>query len=216
MNLDVELPRFIDDDPFLQAAEPFPTMAPPVAGSPRESQVHRQESESTEPVEAPLRRKRPGPRELPKDNERQELHSTEVVGWKDNYLANMAEASEAKKTHKANALARTNAAFWVVGAGIGGVGAGVGSSKLKSPLDMFAGDAMLESLTGIKMSTAGQKRAHDGDGDEGSDSEARRTRARGNEGDEIGRGEGLILQDDDNMIIDPYDVGSTQIRILHS
>ena len=207
MDLDLGLPRFDDDDPFLPQAEPFPTMAPPGAGSPRASQQHPQTSESSESIEAPLQRKRRAPKELPSD-ERQELRNADLAGWRDNYAANMAEASVTRNANKAASLARKNAEFWVMGAGIGGVGARLGGSTLKNPLDMFAGDAIMEALTGINASTAGQKRARDEEANEGSDSEARRMRPREDEEDQVGRGEGLIFQDDDNMVIDPFDVGN--------
>ena len=113
----------------------------------------------------------------------------------------MLEAKEAKQLNKAASLAKKNAAFWVYGAGIGGVGAGLGSSKLKSPLDMFAGEAMMEALTGIKSSSTPRKRRHnDDEEDHGSDSEARRVRMR-DDGEQMDRGDHMVLNDDDNMMI---------------
>lgn len=128
-----------------------------------------------------------------------ELHNADLAQWKTDYADNMAEAVETKKSHKASALAKKNAAFWVVGAGIGGVGIGLGSSKLKSPLDMFAGDAMMEALTGIKTFAVGQKRGRDEEDHRDSDSKARRVRIRDDDGGETGRGDGMILDDDGTM-----------------
>ena len=207
MDLDLDLPR-IDDDIVLPDAEAFPTTAPQApAGSGNigsSSGIHR-EQESSESAEAPLQRKRRAPKTLPVD-ERQELHNTDLAQWNTDYLANMAEAIEAKKSHKAPFLAKQNAAFWVVGAGIGGVGSGLGSSKLQSPLDVFAGDAIMEALTGFKFSSTGQKRGRDHEEDHDSDSEARRIRIRDGDGDEIGRGDDIMLNDDGQIMMSASDV----------
>lgn len=210
MGLDLDLPR-MDDDIVLPDAEAFPTTAPqaPAGSGILESWlgIHR-EQESSESAEAPVQRKRRSPKSLPVD-ERQELHTTDLTQWKTDYLANMAEATAAKKSHKAPFLAKKNAAFWVVGAGIGGIGAGLGSSKLQSPLDMFAGDAMMEALTGVKVTTSGQKRGRDEEEDYNSDSEARRVRIRDGDGDQIGRGDDMMLDDDGTMMISANDVSTS-------
>lgn len=207
MDSDLDLPRFDDDDVILPNAEAFPAMAPPPvtgAGLLNSSPEVPQERESSESAEAPLRRKRRAPKALAAD-ERQELHNADLAQWKTDYSANMIEAKEAKQNHKVPALAKKNASFWVFGAGIGGVGAGLGSSKLKSPLDMFAGDAMMEALTGIKASPARQKRARE-DEDHDSDSEGRRVRSRDGDGEQGGRGDQLILIDDGGMMTFASDV----------
>lgn len=207
MDLDLDLPR-IDDDIVLPDAEAFPTTASQApAGSGilgPESGVHR-EQESSESAEAPLQRKRRAPKILPVD-ERQELRNTDLAHWNTDYLGNMAEATEAKISHKAPFLAKKNAAFWVIGAGIGSVGVGLGSSKLQSPLDGFAGEVMMEALTGVRISTAGQKRGRDEEEDYESDSEARRVRLRDGDGDQMGRGDDMMLNDDGTMMISASDV----------
>jgi hypothetical protein len=208
VDLDLDIPRFDDDDVVLPDAEPFPAMAPqPIVGSgllnvPPESHNGR---ESSETAEVPLQRKRRAPRTLAVD-ERQELHNADLAQWKTVYPANMKEAREAKQSHKAPALAKKNAAFWVYGAGIGGVGAGLGGSKLRSPLDMFAGDAIMEALTGIKASPARQKRAREDEEDHDSDSEGRRVRPR--EGDQ------LTLKIDDGMMTFASDVRNASVDSL--
>ena len=217
MGLDLDLPR-IDDDIVLPDAEAFPTTAPQApAGSGilgSLSGVHGG-IESSESVEAPLQRKRRSPRSLPVDV-RQELHNTDLTQWNIDYLANMAEATAAKKSHRATFLAKKNAAFWVVGGGIGGVGAGLGSSKLQSPLDMFAGDAMMEALTGVKVANAGRKRGRDDEEDHDSDSEARRVRIRDGEGDQIGRGDDMMVDDDGTMMISANDVSMSTVDEIFS
>ena len=205
MDFDLHLPQ-IDDDIVLPDAEAFPTTALQAPGGLGNSlaKVH-QEQESSDSVEAPLQRKRRAPKTLPVD-ERQELHNTDLTQWKIDYVANMAEATAAKMSHKAPFIAKRNAAFWVFGAGIGGVGTGLGSSDLQSPLSMFAGDAMMEALTGVKFSTVGQKRGRDDEDDHDSESEARRARIRDDDWDQIGRGDGMMLDDDGTMMVSANDV----------
>lgn len=207
MDLDLDLPQ-IDDDIVLPDAEAFPataTQAPAASDVLRSFSGVHQEQESSESAEAPLQRKRRALKTLPVDD-RQELHNTDLAQWKTDYLANMAEATEAKLSHKVPFHAKKNAAFWVIGAGIGGVGAGLGSAKLQSPLDMFAGNAMMEALTGVRISTAGQKRGRDEEEDHNSDSEAQRVRIRDRDGDHIGRGDDMLLNDDGTIMMSASDV----------
>lgn len=200
MDIDIEIPRFADDDNVLPGAEPFPVMAATGRTLQTSLSEAQQEHVSSESAEAPLPRKARVPKQLPVDA-RQELHNADLARWKADYANNMAEAIEAKKNHKAPTLAKKNAAFWVVGAGIGGVGAGLGTSKLKSPLDMFAGDSMMEALTGVKTWAAGLKRSRDRDIDHDFDSDARRVRTRDGDVDQIRRGEGIALEDDDGTMM---------------
>ena len=113
----------------------------------------------------------------------------------------MLEAKEAKQSHRAASLAKTNAKFWVNGAGIGGVGAALGDSKLKSPLDMFAGEVMMEALTGVRSSPIRQKRPYAEEEDHDPDSGARRVRVRDDNGEQLGHGDHLILDDDEMMMV---------------
>ena len=198
MDLDVQLPRFDDEDNILAVAEPFSAMEAPDRHLHTSPSEFRREHESSESAVAPLPRKARAPKQLPVDV-RQELHNADLARWKADYAENMAEAIKARKSHKVTALAKKNAAFWVVGTGIGGVGAGLGTSKLKSPLDMFAGDSMLAALTGVKTVTSGLKRGRDSEEDD-SDSEARRVRMRDGYGDQIGRGDGMILDDEEGTM----------------
>lgn len=199
MDLGPDIPRFDNEDILLPDAEPFPEMAPGGASLPQPPSRGAAEEESTDSGEAPLRRKRREPKLLLID-QRMELHNADLARWKTDYIEHMAEAKEAKRQQKATALAKKNAAFWVIGSGIGGVGAGLGSSKMKSPLDMFAGDALMEALTGIRVPTAGQKRSREDDEIHDSDSETRRVRPRAEEEDQVGRGEGVMLNDEGTMM----------------
>ena len=201
MDLNLDLPPLGDDELILPDAEAFPEMAPQVpaeTGFLRSSSAIPEEEESPESAEAPQRRHKPHqPRILPTDMT-QELRNADLAQWNDNYIANMARAAHGKSQHKAPALSKKNAAFWVFGAGIGGVGSGVGSSQMANPLDRFAGDQLLQALTGVVASTAGRKRSRTSEHDQDSDSsEQRRVRMRGSDGSQIGRGQEIILDEDD-------------------
>ena len=202
MDLDLDLPNFNNDDPLLPLdAEPFPAMAPGAAARARRSgssSTAPREEESSESAGAPLQRKMRVAKQLPID-ERQELHNVQLEEWKNNYVANMAAAVSSKAAQKAAAIAKKNAAYWVMGFGIGGVGVGVGNAKIKGPLDVFSGPAFMDALTGAKRANIGIKRARriESEDKDGSDSDARRVRAREDDGEQYGRGNDNILQDDD-------------------
>lgn len=201
MNLDLDLPRLDDDGILLPEAEAFPEMMPQVpaeTGFLRSSSAVPDEEEPSESAEAPQRRKPREPRELTTDM-MQELRNADLAQWNNNYVTNMTSAGHSKSQHKAPALSKKNAAFWVVGAGIGGVGSGIGSSKLTSPLDMFAGDRLMQALTGTEAPMGGKKRSREEEDDHGSDSAERRVRMREGDGAQIGRGQEIILDDDDAM-----------------
>ena len=201
MDLDLDLPPLDDDGIILPEAEAFPEMGPQVQaqlGFLRSSLAAPDDEESSESAEAPQRRKAREPRELTVDIP-QGLRNADLAEWNNNYIANMTTASHNKSQHKAPAQSKKNAAFWVFGAGIGGVGSGIGSSKIPSPLDMFAGDQLMQALTGVEASGLGKKRSRAGEGDDESDSEVRRVRLREGDGEQTGRGQEIIQDDDDAM-----------------
>ena len=101
-----------------------------------------------------MQRKRRATNE-PLFDEDTQLSQAELDRWITDYAVNMAKATKARRRREASSLARRNAAYWVFGVGIGGVDAGIGSSKLKSPLDIFTGNALKEVLTGSESSPAG-------------------------------------------------------------
>ncbi len=215
MNLDLDLPQLEDDGNLLPEAEAFPEMVPQVpaeTGFLRSSSAVPEEEESSESAEAPQRRKPRELRELTTDM-MQELRNADLAQWNNNYVTNMTNAAHSKSQHKAPALSKKNAAFFVIGAGIGGVGYGIGSSKLTSPLDMFAGDQLMQALTGIEASTTGKKRPREGEGDHESDREERRVRMRESDGDQVGRGQEIILDEDDAMDIPGSEVRSFDISL---
>ncbi len=206
MDFEPELPRFEDGDILFPGVEAFPAMAVGDLDQARPSGQRSEaagERESSDSAQAPVRRKRPNPRALPVD-ERQELRNSDLAQWKDNYITNMSEAISSKHNHQAPFIAKKNAALWVKG--IGDVGTALGGPLLKNPFHMFTGDALMEALTGIRPPT-GRKRNRDEADDEESDN-ARRIRIREGE-DEIGRGDGVIFEDDDTMMAPGSDVRSS-------
>ena len=216
LDLDIDLPRF-DDQNILPEGEAFPTIAaqaPAGSGFLRTSSEAPQES--SESAEAPARRRVAAPKYLPMDQQRS-LRNNDLSSWNNNYALNMAGAAQAKQQRKASALAKRNAVFFVYGTGIGGVGQGVGDSKLPSPLDMFAGDRLMAALTGFGPAPTGRKRSHAEEEHE-SDSEGRRVRVREDDGDEVGRGDNQAPGEEDTIDmgvgIQGDDVSFRQANIL--
>ena len=120
-----------------------------------------------------------------------ELRNADLASWKDDYLANMAEASRSRQRHQAPRVAKKNAAQYVAGLGIGDMG----RSTFLNPLTIFAGDSLLGMLTGARP-VAGRKRDREHISEEDTDSETRRQRLRGNEED-FGRGKAVFNLDND-------------------
>ncbi|KAL9610666.1 MAG: hypothetical protein Q9167_004646 [Letrouitia subvulpina] len=197
MDLGLGLPEQFEEVRALPEAEPFPLMTRhelPLA----EEQTEEEEGSSSS-TELPHRRKRRVRRELPVDSA-QELRSAHLSQWNNEYLSNMQAAKKFKQQFKASTLAKKNAAGWVFGAGLGGIGTTRGQSKLETPLNMFAGDALMEVLVGTALGPARMKRSRS-PGDERSDSEERRVRTRNYDDVQMGRGNELVLGDDETMQI---------------
>ncbi|KAL8679683.1 MAG: hypothetical protein Q9186_004045 [Xanthomendoza sp. 1 TL-2023] len=210
MDLDMNFPRADDEDFILPQAEAFPpidSQAQPGTGFLRSSTAPQGES-SSETALARQQRKPRGRKVLPYDPT-QELRNSDLAHWNNDYLANMEIAKKAKLQKKASTTAKHNAASWVFAAGIGGVGLGLGPSEMKGPLaDMFAGDALMQTLTGTSVSAGGKKRSRSGYEADDSDTEERRVRMRKGE-EEFGRAAGFHLEDDDTVAL----LGSEAIEL---
>ncbi|KAL8949608.1 MAG: hypothetical protein Q9222_004293 [Ikaeria aurantiellina] len=195
MDFDFNIPQINDDDLVLPQAEAFTPLGTQARAVPHDES-------SSETAFAPQQRKQRQPRILPYDLT-QELRNSNLTQWNNDYLANMQQVKKSKLEHRAVRDAKRNAAFCVFGAGIGGVGQGIGVSAMKGPLaELFAGDALMRSLTGDLMPTGSRKRGRSGDEADETGSEERRVRLR--EGDEErGRGQVLNLEDDDGAMILP-------------
>ena len=200
MDLDLNFPRADDEDfilPDAEACPPLTSQAQAGSGLLRSSAAPLEES-SSEIVLARQQRKRRGPKALPYDLT-QELRNSDLAQWNTEYLANMETAKKVKLQHKATTTAKHNAASWVFGAGVGGVGLGLGTSKMKGPLaEMFSGEALMQAITGTPTSPTGKKRSRSGDETDDSEASERRVKTR-EEAAELGRDQALQLEDDDTM-----------------
>lgn len=176
IDLEMDLPRLGDEEFLLPDAEAFPELIRKgltKEGLHRSSSTISQEDSSHKSAAALVSRKRRAPKALPIDDA-PELSDIDLRRWNDNYLVNMAIETQRKVLQHATRLAKKNAAFWVGGSGIGGIG----SFSQKNPLDIFAGDALMNALTNVATSVAGRKRNRNEKDDDGSDSEERRVRTR--------------------------------------
>ena len=142
---------------------------------------------------APLRRRARIPRIIPLDTAI-ELTARDVKEWTENYLVNMAEKNAASLRGRAPALAKRNAYEWTLGRGIASIASG--TQPIATPLDVFHGDLLYESITGIALYPSGVKRTFDDAGDETLDVE-RQVRPRTGDEEQTGH----------DMVIDPMDNG---------
>ncbi|KAK2804926.1 hypothetical protein FQN50_006436 [Emmonsiellopsis sp. PD_5] len=129
-----------------------------------------------------------------------ELRNSDLAQWNSEYAQNMAAAAKLKHNNRLITLAKKNAAAWVMGVRIGpGIDVGLGGFEYEHPLDMFSGERILAALTGKKIRGGRRKRGRgeveDVDGDVDADDEERRVRMREDQDDEIGRGDGMDLDD---------------------
>lgn len=153
---------------------------------------------ASESAEAEQRRRpRAGPKVIPLDNSI-ELHNRDISAWNQQYKENMNEALRHKHAHRLVTLAKKNAEHWMLGPG--------DDSLLQSdrgPLNMFTGFKLLETITGLKLTAGGEKRARDEDL---ASEDSRRVRSRaGPSSDEVARGfdfqdDGFVPMGDDYTI----------------
>lgn len=191
----------------LPEAAPVSPVAVPEA---EDAGVARDEESSPDLAEASHRRKRSAMKELQMDVT-MEVRNAQLTQWNNEYVENMTEVSKHKERSRLQAQARKNALFWVSGIGIGGIGLGLGSSHLQTPLGQFGGELLLEAVTGVRSDMAGKKRDREGDGneDDQSVSEGRRVRSRQDDDDQVGRGDEAALQDEGMNLTFDEDVSMT-------
>ncbi|KAF2499653.1 hypothetical protein BU16DRAFT_503911 [Lophium mytilinum] len=191
--MDFDMPILGDDFNMLPEGEAFP----PGGGNGMSSSQAGDPGSSSTAAASMRRTKSRGPRIIPLD-EMMELHNADLIGWNNQYLQNMAEATRHKLNHKAALQGKKNAEYWIWGSGIGNIGQRLGGAP--SPLDIFYGDPLFEAVTGMtRESMAGQKRDRDSGIDEETESQARRVRPRSDD-DELNRGdmdEGIMFMGDD-------------------
>lgn len=146
-------------------------------------------------ADAPLRKKRKTKSKKLASDQLVELRNGDLIAFRDNYVANMAAASQVKINHKAGLQAKKNALHYVYGNGLLGVGDGLGFMKLASPLNMFAGENLLSLITGNTIVSPVKRSKRDREEEQEQNQESSK-RARLEE-DEVGRGHGL--ENDDHV-----------------
>lgn len=153
---DFDMMNFGDDDAqILPDADPFPVMAGDLGGSDRANPLLVEDEDSilshepsSDTAEAPAKRRKPKQKKSLTADHVIELRNGDLVVWQTDYLTHMATASVAH-LHKEEAVqAKKNAEAWVIGNGINGVGQGIGSTKLPSPLALFSSASLMSKITG--------------------------------------------------------------------
>ncbi len=201
-----------DDEQPPAPAEPFSSVDPedqqPAVHQPGSSVQPSHESTTTTTAEAPQRRIRQ-PKQLQVD-ERAELSNRQLGEWSTNYLANMNALSRMKEQNKSTAQAKKNAAFWILDQGIGGIEVNFGDDHFDHPLSVFSGQNLLDALTHRHTSPTRSKRARSESVDLDEEEDGRRVRPRGEDEEEVARGEegtaagfeedGIMYQADDHQI----------------
>ncbi|EER29897.1 hypothetical protein CPC735_012150 [Coccidioides posadasii C735 delta SOWgp] len=105
-----------------------------------------------------------------------ELMNSDLAQWNFEYAQNMEAAGKVKETNKLVTIAKKNAAFCVLEAGIAAVGLGLGMSQVPHPLDTFCGSRLLSALTGTEIEGTRRKRNHNAASDSDSDDFERNVR----------------------------------------
>ncbi|KAK2747159.1 hypothetical protein FQN57_002416 [Myotisia sp. PD_48] len=171
---------------------------------PNDTHVNEIQSDPIEPrTQQRLRR----PRVLAVDDPA-ELKNSDLAQWNLEYVQNMIVAAKMKKQNRCITIAKKNAEFWVLGAGIGSVGVGLGSAAVPHPLAAFSGAQLLETLTGIPPKRDRRKRSH-GEKDEFDDDQMTPSkRAHMDIGEpDIGRGHDFDMNDGHGDVFDDVEIG---------
>ncbi|CAL3962251.1 hypothetical protein PZA11_000537 [Diplocarpon coronariae] len=152
VHADFGMPSYGDgDSPTYPGAEPFPVMTGGLGGSDRplhlsdEDRVFDASENSSVSAKAPLKKKTKKAKTIKFDSS-STLTNSAINQWQKSYAENMAGSTSTRVKHQATIQAKKNAFHYVYGSGISGVGEGVGSSKVASPLAMFSGAALLAKI----------------------------------------------------------------------
>lgn len=207
--MDLDQPLLQDDQTELSPAEPFLEGEEDMQGEP--SQVTQETS--SEYIDAPQTRRPRGRRALPVDITLQ-IRNSDLQRWNDEYVEAMAEARRQKAMKRAVAQSKRNAAHFVFGSGLGGIGSGIGPSGLPHPLaGLFSGQALYRTffpsiVDGDAATPTSRKRhSRSPSSDETTESETRRKRLNDAEtGPELGRGEPQV---GDDAIFPPIDADAS-------
>lgn len=144
-----------------------------------QSQESSEVVESSETLTAPMRRRRV-PRAIPADTAT-ELRNKDLIDWGANYLKNMKAATQQKIHNRALTQAKKNAEHYVWGSGLGGIGHRIPRREGYSPFEMFMGDKLFETITGMSRKVTGRKHDRDSGIDDATQEQARRVRQKSGE-----------------------------------
>ncbi|KAK2813066.1 hypothetical protein FQN49_008329, partial [Arthroderma sp. PD_2] len=168
------------------------------------SHIHETSSETGE-AKARFRQRHP---KMFGIDEPAELGNSDLAQWNSGYAENMAAAAKAKLHNKLITIAKKNAAFWVLGSGIGAVGVGLGAGAVLHPLAAFSGDQLLASLTGAPCRQRRRKRSRDETDKDYNSDESAEKRARTRNGDpELGLDEAVEADDGPGLVVEDVEVG---------
>lgn len=181
--MDLDLPQY-GDEMNIPDGEPLSSVREHQSSPPAEHSVQDELLQSSSPVRVAPQRQRKS-RVIPFDTT-MELRNSDLMAWQRDYLQNMVQAAQHKFNLRVAAQAKKNAEYWVLGRGLGGIGAISGLTGIPGPLDMFKGEELLRSL-GINREPAPQKKRRHRESTGGDEPEDRRVRQRSDE-DELGRG----------------------------
>ena len=152
---DFDIANFYDSGQGLPDAEAFPMMSGALGGNdqpqdqlPSEDRVYEESSipVSSNTVDALLNARKTRSRKPFVADRIVELRNADLILWQNEYKSNMVSAILLALQRKANVQAKKNAFWLICGAGLNGVGYGVGTAKLLSPLDMFSGAHLFSQI----------------------------------------------------------------------
>jgi meiotic recombination protein REC8 len=203
--MDAHIYQIPDDE--MDVVLPSEGQEPPIgdetsSGGVPQSHQYSEVVESSDTFTAPMRRHRV-PRIIPTDAAT-ELRNKDLIDWGKNYLMNMKTAAQQKIHNRSLTQAKKNAEHYVWGSGLGGIGQRIYGSQGYNPFDMFIGDKLFETITGVSHKVTGLKHDRDSGIDETTQEEARRVRQKIDE-PETARGaddEGFSLPLGDDVAIE--------------
>ncbi|KAI9737866.1 MAG: hypothetical protein M1834_009236 [Cirrosporium novae-zelandiae] len=149
------------------------------------------EAETSETAKAPAKKHRA--RKVMGADTQTELSNADLVRWNNEYLGNMAKATDHQQQNKVHRQANKNAEFWVLGIGINGIGYGLGADSHRTALDMYIGENLLQALTDHKRTNMKRK----GSLIEESNDSTRRVRPREDDTAQTGRKEKMLSEGND-------------------
>ncbi|KAI9809291.1 MAG: hypothetical protein M1825_002582 [Sarcosagium campestre] len=219
--LDDDFELYMEGDYDLPEAEPFDQRPVPPAPSPPRIHSHstelRRDENLSDSEQAPVGRPAKARRLIIFD-EAIELQQSEILGWKTTYSNRMNVTRRNKRWHRAQALSKRNAAFWTFQSGLGGVGRGIGVLQMPGPLRMFSGDELRASLNVTPGTPRDRKRGRPRREADAEREDGRNVRQRvvDDGEDNIGRGDDLALQYQDDEEIEIGREAAAELRDLSS